>query len=130
MARIPIPSIALQVDDNGQVVFATDDNGVLDAVPIYDDAEVIQAIRLLLRTRLGEDLLHPTMGLPLDVMLAVGDPNYIAGAVARAILVDDRIASVKNVVVDIDHHLRKATVSLIVVLKNGNTVEVEETLGA
>lgn len=124
-AREPIKSVAFQLDDDGDVQFREVD-GVLDIVLVEDDDEVIQSISLALLTHLKEDKLHPDIGLPVRTIIALGDESYTAGAIARAIAQDDRIASVDAVTVrfdDADRAERVAHATVDISLKDGRVIQ-------
>jgi hypothetical protein len=132
--RRPIESLAFLIDGDGDTVMRADASGALDLVLVEDDEEVVQSLRLALLTRLGEDILHPDIGLPLDRIAAIGDATYAAGTVARSILQDDRIASASDVEADFpseeDRAIRRLLVRAHAVLKDGGNVVVEADLGA
>lgn len=125
MAREPIDSLSFLLDDEGDVVFRETD-GVLDIVLVEGDDEVIQSLTIALLTHLEEDRLHPDVGLPVKTIVALGDPNFTAGAISRAILQDDRIENVDRVDVrfdDADRAERVAHADVDFTLKDGRTIQ-------
>ena len=87
---------AFRIDTNGRIALTEDVNGNIDFEMVDDIDCVEQDIIIRLRTTLGEDILHPEVGLPFQ-RIWNGTNAYLADRINIAVGLDDDIATVFSV---------------------------------
>jgi phage baseplate assembly protein W len=132
---MPLPQknngLSFLLDATGDVVIEENEDGILDAVLVVDEDEIVQSLQLVLTTRLGEDDLHPTMGLPLRDMIAVGTDEFIRTVVVNALLFDNRVDTAEVISIeDEDEGKRIRSIVSSATLKDGRTLTVQAYYGA
>jgi len=101
-----------------------DENG--DIVMVEDDEELAQSVRMVLQTRKGEFFLEPDHGLVFDNLL--GKEADLAKAhedIVEAVLQEERIASVEDVIFTDNPQDRTRSVSLEMRKTDGGTLSLE-----
>lgn len=91
--------------------------------------EVEQAIHVRLRTRRGEDIISPSVGLPIDAMMGIRTPAFIEGTFREELLKDPRVSAVQDFDLNLDPQVRRLDTAFSVVLKDTTTFTVEEKFG-
>ena len=101
-----------------------DENG--DIVMVEGDEELAQSVRMILETRKGEFFLEPDHGLVFDNLL--GKEADLAKAhedIVEAVLQEERIASVEDVIFTDNQQERTRSVSLKMQKTDGGTLSLE-----
>lgn len=115
---------SVQLDEEGDLIFEDGDIAIVEGTD-----EMVQSLTLILKSRLGEDRISPTIGIPIQAIIQVSEEEYISGAIVRALRADDRVLSIKDVRVEIDRVNRVAEVDVTVTLVSGANVELNTDIG-
>jgi phage baseplate assembly protein W len=132
--------VSIPIDANGDMIIRSVIGEVLNAETavleqgvvrqytpyISGKEEVKQAITIRLLTRLGEDVLEPSMGLPIRSMILVNDDEYIRGAIRSCVLREPRVADVGQIDLERDPVTRQCKVSFTVQLRDTTNLRIEE----
>lgn len=96
---------------------------------IDGDGELMQSVRLLIQTNLGEWFLNPEFGFDRSVILGRKyDPNVITDELYAAILQEERIAAVESINLDFNRSTRKLKIDFVLVKQDDNLLEGSVTL--
>lgn len=87
---------AFLLDSDGRFVIQEDADGNKDFQMVEDIECIEQDMRIRLQTTLGEDVLHPEVGLPFD-RIARGTNSYLEDRLRIAVELDDDIDHVTEV---------------------------------
>lgn len=118
--------VAVALDNEGDIQFRSDRK---DFLLIEDTAEVAQALSIRLRTFLGEDRVNPEVGVRWDRIIALFTEELVQGALARALLLEPRVAAVGEIITSLEPTTRVLTVDIPVTLKDGSTITITEAFG-
>ena len=96
-----------------------------------DVDEIMQSIRIILETKLGEFLEDTKLGLDrADLLERSFNERYAIQAIRDALKQDDRVETINNIAITADFHTRKAKVEIdLIVNGNAKTTEVAFDVG-
>lgn len=88
------------------------------------DDELIQSIKLIISTNVGEWFLNPEHGFDRSILQSKKvDESQATDALYAAVLQDERVATVDNIEFDFDRVNRKLDIKFTFTKKDGETVE-------
>ncbi|GAK01517.1 hypothetical protein [Geomicrobium sp. JCM 19055] len=115
---------SLALDDTGDLVIK---NGNITMVD--EDQELIQSLRLLLRTNVDEWFLDPSIGLyHAEFRGKRADEEDMTAALEEAIEQEPRIDRIKSISFEYDRPRRKVSVFFIAIKTDGEPLEVSEVM--
>lgn len=120
--------LAIEMDNDGDLVLQTNEGGGIDLALIEGILEVQQAIEIRLRTIRGEDPFFPLVGLPIREIIGLFNPSFIEAVVRQTILQDRRVDRVGTITIDLKRETRTATVRAEITLKTGDEIDVSVDL--
>lgn len=123
---------AITLDATGDIVIEDITDGGTTPSVVEQAREVEQALRIRLSTRLGEDPISPTVGLPISEMIGIFNPDFIAAAIRRCVMQEPRVDSIGPISVtlpDENRATRRAEVSFSVKLKGGEEINLRRIFG-
>lgn len=112
--------------DAGQLVLIENESGHLTFDVIDGVDSVAQRLGILLQTRLGEDPLHPTIGMPVPSIIGSVSPTYMQGVTTGALKQDPAVLTVDEVQVQVLNPLtRQRKIRAKFTLDAGQVVELD-----
>lgn len=127
-----LPNIGIQITKSDMTVkrtLLTETLTRLHAPLLVGNQEIEQAIAIRLMTRLGEDPIEPTMGLPVKTIIAANNDAYTEAAIRACIKQDPRVDSVPTIQLTHRPEARILEVSFKVLLKDGSQASGSATIG-
>lgn len=107
---------------NGDLVF--DENGELEMVS--DDDEIVQNLKMILSTQLGEFQLDETIGLDRsNILTKQFDEEQAHYDIVEALMQEDRVAEVREIIFTPNKKNRRMSVDVTVVKTDGSAVSLE-----
>ncbi len=91
---------------------------------VEGDEELIQSVRLIITTNLGEWFLNPEHGFDRFAVLGKQiERDVVIDSLYQAILQEERVSRVENVTMEIDKENRKLNISFAFFKQNGDLAE-------
>jgi hypothetical protein len=111
---------------NGDLVL---ENG--DLALVSGGEELAQCCQITLGSNRGEWWFNPEAGLDFDVLLGKGiDEEMVHDAIREALLQEERIVSVDELIVTLDRKARSSVVSFTATGRDGETIQEEVIVDA